>query len=280
MIPKAEVPLYFFDDIPITQKDIESALRNASLREGDVVLVHSDVSTIGKIGIVRERNEFLELILSAFLNVLGKEGTLVVPTYTYSFCKGQVFDIKNSASTVGIFSEFVRTRKKAIRSEDPLFSHAGIGMRAEKLLCNIGKECFGKDSFFDRLCMSDGKIMYFGKAFEITFAHYIEKAFQVNYRYDKSFSGTVVRDDGSAYQSEVIYYVRCLPHEGKDVCYNIPVLASELEKKRLLKNIPVGSSQILCAKAQDCYVTGIDMLKRNEYAFLTKDPCIRAAESN
>ena len=68
--------------------------KKVGLKKGDIAMVHSDLRTFGKIGDVTDKERFIGLILNAFLNVLGKEGTLVVPTYTYSFCRNQVFDVK------------------------------------------------------------------------------------------------------------------------------------------------------------------------------------------
>lgn len=264
--------LYYHGLKPITQNDVESALREVGLREGDVVIVHSDVGSFGKLGDIKNKDEFLKSILDAFLNVIGSKGTLIVPTYTYSFCKNQIFDIKNSKSTVGIFTEFVRTHKDAIRSEDPIFSHAGIGKDAKGLLKNVSNACFGKDSFFDRLYKFNGKIINFGKFFDITFLHYIENAFGVGYRFNKRFSGTIVREDGSRCNKEVVYYVRYLPKDGKDVKYDMTQLGDELERRGLLRRVSLGDSYVLSSKARDCYEVGLDMLKKDEHAFLTKDP--------
>lgn len=264
--------LYYYDSQAITQNDVESTLKKVGLKKGDIVLVHSDISTFGKLGDVKNKDEFLQGLLNAFLNVIGSNGILIVPTYTYSFCKNKIFDIKNSKSTVGIFTEFVRKHEDAIRSEDPIFSHAGIGKNAKKLLKNLSNECFGRDSFFDRLYKFDGKIINFGKFFDITFLHYIENAFGVGHRFNKKFSGTIVREDGSRCNKEVVYYVRYLPKDGKDVKYDMTQLGDELERRGLLRRVSLGNSYILSSKARDCCELGLSMLKKDEHAFLTKDP--------
>ena len=100
--------LFYHQDKPITQQDVVDALIQVGLKEGDLVLIHSDVSSFGKLGEVRDRQLFLQLILDAFFEVIGLEGTLIVPTFTYSFCKKEVFEALKTPSTVGIFSEFIR----------------------------------------------------------------------------------------------------------------------------------------------------------------------------
>lgn len=264
--------LYHSDSGPIIAKNIEDALRDVGLSAGDLIMVHSDVKAFGKLGNVFERDQFVGTILKTFLKVISGKGTLIVPTYTYSFCKKEVFDVRKSKSETGLFSEFVRCQASAIRSEDPIFSHAGIGPLASCLLSYVGTDCFGADSFYDRFYKHNGKIINFGKFFDITFIHYIEQQYQVSYRYMKKFSGEIFGADGQLRSAEVQYYVRVLPEEGMDVQYEMPQLGDELERQGLLRRQPIGASFVLCSKSKDCFDIGIQMLQKNEFAFLKYPP--------
>lgn len=272
MTEKESPALYFSDSLSISRSDIENALEKVGLKRGDVAMVHSDVGTFGKLGMISDRERFLGEILKAFLNVLGPEGTLIVPTYTYGFCKGEVFDVKESRSDTGIFAEHVRKQKNAVRSEDPIFSHTGIGKAAKRLLEGVGTDCFGKDSFFDRFYEAGGKILNFGKFFDITFLHYIENKFGVSYRYNKKFSGDIVGLDGQRRSAEINYYVRALPEDGLNVEYAMPLLGDELLRRGLLKKEPLGAHFVLCCNSKDCFDVGIEMLSSNENAFLKDNP--------
>lgn len=272
MTGKTEI-LYYYESEGITKNDMENSLRKVGLKSGDTIMVHSDISTFGKIGDIKNKEIFMNKILDCFIRVIGSEGTLVVPTYTYSFCKNQIFNPAESKSTVGTFSEFIRKRKGSIRSEDAIFSHAGFGKNAELLLNNVGKECFGKESFFKRLLECNGKIVNFGKVFDITFMHYIERYFGVDYRFDKRFSGKIERGK-LVEKSEFVYYVRYLNSDGMDVVYKMENLENALKEKKLLNKIELGNSSITLSKATDCFEVGLEMLGRNEYAFLAKNPKI------
>jgi aminopeptidase-like protein/aminoglycoside N3'-acetyltransferase len=265
--------IYYYDSKPIFQKDIEDALKKAGLGKGDLVMVHSDLKTFGKIGNAVNKEHFLGLILNAFLNVLGKEGTLVVPTYTYSFCWKQIYDVKQSKSTVGTFTEFVRNQEMAVRSEDPIFSHAAIGKDAKKLMSNVSDVCFGENSFFDRLYKSNGKIINFGRFFDITFMHYIENNLKVPYRFDKKFSGTMIRTDGSKIHKEMTYFCNYyfspgVEDEEQPVNPTCRILEKELEEKGLIKKIRLGSSEIVCSKARDCHDVACEMYQKDKFIFI------------
>ena len=41
-----------------------------------------------------------------------KKGTIIIPTFSYSFTKKETFDPTNTKSEVGIFSEIFRKKKK------------------------------------------------------------------------------------------------------------------------------------------------------------------------
>ena len=64
--------------------------------------------------------------------ILGEDGTLVVPTFNYSFTQGDVFDIRHSPSSVCVISEYFRNRTGVVRSSDPIFSVAAKGRHANR----------------------------------------------------------------------------------------------------------------------------------------------------
>ncbi|MCC7300900.1 MAG: AAC(3) family N-acetyltransferase [Verrucomicrobia bacterium] len=91
--------------------DIVKALKALGLRTGDHVILHSSLSSIGHV------SGGADTVIDAFLNVLGKNGTLVVPTF----------------GKLGIITEVVKTRPNAVRSIHPLASVAAIGGKANEI---------------------------------------------------------------------------------------------------------------------------------------------------
>ncbi len=267
------VILYRTDHDVIRRTDIETALRRVGVFRGDLIMIHSDVGAFGKLGDLLDRERFLQEILGAFLGVITEAGTLIVPTYTYSFCRKDVFDVEKSASHAGLFSEFIRQLPGSLRSEDPIFSHAGFGPEAHELLDGVGNDCFGTNSFFDRFYGRNGKMINFGKFFDITFLHYIEQKVGVSYRYMKKFEGQIIGADRRIRSCHVDYFVRALAEDdGLDVQYEMPHLGRELESRGVLLRSALGASYILCSNARDCFDVGCEMLKKNEHAFLKQKP--------
>lgn len=172
------------------------------MRAADVVLCHSFLPSLGRV------EPAPEAVVESLLAVLGPHGTLIAPTFTYSWFRGQPYDIAHTPGTVGLLGELVRKRPDAIRSEDPCFSNAAVGAAAAAFMRRLGPNSFGPDSFYDRLLRADGKVLLLGVDFTALplFMH-LEHVCQVSYRYEKRFTGITVKD-GAQIPGEMVHFVR------------------------------------------------------------------------
>lgn len=195
------------------KSELIEAFCDIGLKKGDVVFCHSNVGFLGCPEEAKNPETIFNFVLESFFDVMGNEGTLVIPTFSYSFCQGKDFDIKNTPSTVGVFTEFVRKHPKSVRSLEPLFSVSAIGPKASKLLSNLSSESFGKDSIWDRLLKEDAAVLNIGIGVGCTFIHYVEQMLNVPYRYKKLFTGNVIVD-GKKSKRGIIYFVRDLNYHG------------------------------------------------------------------
>ena len=90
-----------------SKDDLVAAFRKAGLKTGQTVFSHSNIGFFGIPAEGNNRQIADRTVLEAFLEVLGDAGTLVVPTFSYSFCKGEVFDPDATPSTCGAWSEYI-----------------------------------------------------------------------------------------------------------------------------------------------------------------------------
>ena len=146
-------------DGAITFDTLVSDLRGIGLRESDIVYVHSSMKKVGWIegGIVT--------LVEAFLHVLGSEGTLAVPTHTYSFTGKDEppFDRENSICQTGAFCEAVRKYPGAKRSGNASHSSAAVGKLAEYITSNHDPaNAVGYESPLYRIYVSGGKVLLLG----------------------------------------------------------------------------------------------------------------------
>ena len=73
-------------------EDFIESLRKSGIQKGDTIFCHSNIAFFGKplFENPNHRNA-ADLILSAIFEIIGKSGTLVLPSYTYSFCYSNIF---------------------------------------------------------------------------------------------------------------------------------------------------------------------------------------------
>ncbi len=95
----------------MTKNEIAASLRDLGLKTGDIVLLHSSLSSIGAV------EGGADAVIEAFLDVLGPAGTLAVPIF----------------GALGIITERLRARPDAVCSIHPKAAIAAVGARAEAL---------------------------------------------------------------------------------------------------------------------------------------------------
>lgn len=179
-------------------------LDEIGVARGDLLMVHSFLPSLG------ELPDGMEGLYRALWERVGPSGTLVVPTFTYSFCRGEEFDARTSPSTVGAFTEFVRRQAGAVRSLDPVFSIAAVGAEAAEVTRIREPVCFGPGSVFELLERGGVKFLLVGIDYQksLTYFLHLERLAAVPYREDKRFAGTIVDQAGRRTRAEFTYCVR------------------------------------------------------------------------
>jgi aminoglycoside 3-N-acetyltransferase len=198
--------------VTIGAADISDALERLGVRSADTLFVHSGLRSSLRVA-GATAHEKLATVLEGLRGAVPA-GTLVLPTFSYSFCRGEVFDVDATPSTVGALSEWFRRRQGVRRTAEPIFSAAVEGPVAAEwnapLFTVSDKDCFGPESIFAYLRATEAKLLFYGVGFEsCTYVHHVEQTLGVGYRYVKDFAGTV-RAGGVQAHVTARYFVRNL----------------------------------------------------------------------
>ena len=256
--------LFQYNEKIFCKDDVVHTLKSIGIEHGDVVFVHSNLGVFGRLADIKDRKEYNSEFLNACLEAVGDKGTLVVPTFTYSFCNCKIFDVEKSPSTLNYFTEVARKTNGFVRSDDPIFSVVAKGPAANDLINNLSTCCLGKNSIWERLYQKNAHNLMLGTKFDSTFLHYIEEYFRVPYRYDKVFSGKI-KNGGKIYKKSYTYYVR-------DLKLNPEPFLEELYQKSLenkvLKKIILGAGTIMTIRSKDLFSITGKMLKKNLYSLV------------
>jgi len=157
------------DSTTVRPEDIARGLREVGLGAGDVAIVHSSLSSMGRV------EGGARTVIDAFLDVLDPTcGTLVVPTLCQKDMgrRFELWDIERSPSDVGAITEAGRLHPDAIRSDHPTHSVAAIGRLAEEITAGHvtahgrpspwGPDAFGFGSPWQALYDLDGHHLFLG----------------------------------------------------------------------------------------------------------------------
>lgn len=199
--------LFKHDGRVISAFDLGDTLRRLGADQCDVLYIHTGMQ-FGLPNLQLGRSGILEA-MAEVLYGLGVP-TLVMPSYTFSFCNGEVFDRERTVSSMGALNEYLRVRHRWIRSCDPLMSNILHGQE-RGLLAQIGKESVGRGSTFDLLSTLNAKVkfLFLGPRIHdcFTYMHYLEAVKQVPYRYDFAFGGVIV-DGDRRYEDQYKLFIR------------------------------------------------------------------------
>ncbi len=174
----------------LSAKQLKEALLDVGVEDGDGLLIHSALQFLG------QPDGGSQLYLDVIEEVLGDDGTLAVPTFTFAFARGEDFDPGKSPSEhMGVFSELVRLDERAMRTNHPMQSLALLGKYSEKLAALESFSAFDDGSAFDRMLELDFKLLLLGADVQAaSIVHYSEQRANVPYRYWKDFNGRVLND--------------------------------------------------------------------------------------
>lgn len=134
-----------------TDRDAMTAhLIALGVAEGRNLVVHSSLAAFGLL------QGGMGMLLDCLRDCIGPAATLAVPTYRLSAPVDEVFDRSSSLSLkVGAFSEFVRQIPGAVRSANPLHSHAFMGPLSRGFERDVVRPSFGPGSDFDFFVKED-----------------------------------------------------------------------------------------------------------------------------
>ncbi|WP_439484209.1 AAC(3) family N-acetyltransferase [Cyclobacterium plantarum] len=142
------------------KKLIQADLCQLGLGEGDQVLVHASLNSLGKFA------DRAKIVVNALLDLLGPKGTLLMPALSYQTVTPQnpSFDLAGTPTCVGGLPEFFRTFPGVQRSMHPTHSVCAIGELSDYFLSEhlLDDTPCGLHSPFVKLPEVYGKILFLG----------------------------------------------------------------------------------------------------------------------
>jgi len=190
----------------VTKEMIKEGLSSLGLKEGDTVLFHSNLKSLGPAReLVKLPKCGADMVVDAFLETVGPDGIAAVPALSATFAPAKpdgpiqhAFDPDKTPSRVGSITNALLARPERKRSRQPTHSLAAIGNRAEEYVADHEKgSTFDRISPYGKNFDWDGYICFFGTDNRTnTTLHVVEDWMDLPYM---AVSAAMVRQpDGSA----------------------------------------------------------------------------------
>jgi aminoglycoside 3-N-acetyltransferase len=241
----------------LDRKHVAAQFKKCGVSQGDVLFLHCDALGIADLcGINFDQKS--DALFEGILDLLGPEGTLILPTFTYSATKGEVYDVQETKSDVGLLTEQFRKKMGVKRSLNPVFSVAAIGDLSNDFAFSSAIDCFGNDTCFGLLYKHNSWIFTLGCSFDrITFIHYVDQIAGVDHRFIKIFPARV-RSENDFKFFDVKYLVR---DPGRKTSTKLDRLKNRLIDNGKLQYAEMGRALLSGVKAQDFYNEAFEMIK-------------------
>jgi aminoglycoside 3-N-acetyltransferase len=217
------------------------------VKKADILYISSDVTLLTldacrKCGLKGKKDIdfFYMALIDSMQKMVGEEGTLLFPVFTWSFCRSIPYDEKKTQGEVGALGNWVlNNRVDFKRTKHPLYSFMVWGKDAKKLVDMNNKTAWGKDSPFAYLHAEHAKNLIINVSLggSFTFLHYVEETIGVPHRYYKDFYGKYIDDTGSEKDATYTMFVRDLDIESKQVTPDNCLVEADVAKKDVFGNI-------------------------------------------
>jgi len=251
--------------VTVTKEQIKKGLADLGIEAGDSVVLHSSLSSMGWV------EGGPDAVIDGFLEVLGADGTMMVPTYPPADDLPEVFDPRTTPSGVGRVPHVFRRRPDAIRSLDPWHPVAAIGANARYFLENhINATTMGLDSPLDRLATHGGKVVLLGVGHNrnsmIHLGELRAPAPYLHVPYNEAYATPrkVRLPDGRI--------VRKYPDEMPGCSQNFGVAEPVFQQKEILLYTRIGEATVQAVNAMDLIETVVEMVHADPGILLCDRP--------
>jgi len=253
----------------VSKEDIKIGLRKLGVKKGDIVGVHSSLSSFGYV------KGGADAVIDALLEAVGKEGTIAMPTHSNNLEKIELspeekaigvswlfkilpYNPKETPCTTGTMPETFRKRRGVLRSSHPDQSIAAIGSKAKETTeAGDGRSLAGWKVLYEL----DGYVLLIGVGLKVcTAMHLAESMVQLPKRILEKITPPkwfVEKYPENEWEWDVGPYP------------NFAKLEKPCLETGIVKTVKVGNATLKLVKLEDLMKLYVDYLEKNPDLFYT-----------
>lgn len=255
----------------VLKEDLKEGFKELGLKEGDNVIVHTSLSSLGFVC------GGAQMVIEALLETVKESGTIMMPTQSWKNLDPEAGvhweepkewwqmirdnwpaydkDI-TPTNTMGAVAEMFRKWQGAKRSSHPARSFAAKGMNAEYLLKDHDlSDIFGEESPIGKLYALDGKVLLIGVGYDKnTSIHLADvRADYPGKRYANESSAMMV--DGK--RQWVTY--ETLVVDGED----FEQIGEAFEAEANVNKVSIGNAEVTCMSQREIVDFAVKWIEKN-----------------
>lgn len=252
---------------------LQDIYQSVGIGEDQLVYLTGNIGGVGLLGLPT-KEKVLEAHLCTLIKLLGPQGTLVMPSFSWRLLRGPspVFDPARTPSETGVLSEYLRVQPGTMRSRHPLASVVATGKLAEAIATAPSRHAYGPLSPWDVMVQSEGVFVSIGLPLErtISLVHHVEHIMAVPYRFVKEFRVGVVQDQtGIVHES---YWLKVLDRETEIRRDKNKRIVKAMRDRKLVTHRTHGTVQIESISMRDFVEVASRIIAENPFAWLAERP--------
>lgn len=239
------------------------------VNQDDFVLLTGNMMRFLKKAKTINRSYTLDTLIDQVLNKVGKQGTLAIQTFNWDFCHGKAYDIINSKAQTGVLGNTALKRNDFKRTTHPIYSFAVSGCHQKTLTDLNNKGAFDKTSPFNAMHNLGAKMIVVDLPLQnsFTFVHYVEEAYGVHYRHNKSFQGDYTGKDGQTTKRSYDMFVRNIE---ENIRTSIQPLEKIFTSNNVMKTLTYNTINIRIIDLKTAYsIIADDIINNNAQSLYT-----------
>lgn len=214
-------------------------------------------------------------LIDVLLETVGEEGNLLMVSMSYSSSSAEYlrtcpyFDVRKTASRMGMVSETFRRRPAVVRSVHPTHPILAFGPKAEWIVFgheNCPYPC-GPGSPFEKLLKLNGKVLFYAaSAYNFTFYHYLEHLVREELPFplyeDQPFEVQVIDHRGQARNvTTYVFSQEAIPRRRPGILF------AELMRRKQWKKARLGNTPIVLIDVIHAVSSTLDLAKRGIFFY-------------
>ncbi len=227
---------------------LRKELRACGIRRGGILLVHASLRQFGYV------IGGAQTVVDVLLDLVGPKGTLVLPTHSNSVLGAPPYDPERSPANTGIIPEYFRKQAGVVRSPHATHSVAAFGPAAREL-CEAHLPTLAplsRDGFWGKFYAMNGDVLLMCPVTSATIFHVGE-----------TWLGVPQKPLVAHWMEDGRRRTATLPNGPWHVDHFEPTMARPLLRKRVMRRVPLGDSEVYSGPGRAMCDVSMRVLKRD-----------------